>query len=814
MKNMKSSLNLRSLSLLTMIVLVCTASGLRGQDNQASYLEKLLDQQPNLAALKAHDFPIAGTQFYKDRQWLAINPEENKEATTQTLFPFASGMYDVIFVGVGENDGGSSYKVWVNEEQVGDFTCGLSTHSFEEGMTFNDLWENVKITRGDKIKVMAKIGSADGQEYSRGRWGGLLFAEQGKGRAVLENNKTVGYTANVGGAAATAPTKSTTATSSQDGDGDVEISGELQQWHKVTLTMDGPFATETAQEPNPFLDYRMTVRFSHESGSPVYEIPAYFAADGNAAESSADQGVKWRAHLSPDKVGKWNYDIQFHSGKMVALTEVPWSNTLAPYHGQQGSFTIKASDKTGRDFRSKGRLEYIGEHYLQFKGSGEYFLKAGADAPETLLGYEDFDATYTKKTPLKKWAGHVQDWKAGDPTWKQGKGKGLIGALNYLSAKGANAFSFLTYNAGGDGDNVWPFTERDAKYHYDCSKLDQWQTLFDHAQAKGLYLHFKLQETENDDNNHGKKDLVPESLDAGELGPQRRLYLRELIARYGYLLALNWNLGEENTQSEAQRRAMTAYIDELDPYPHNIVLHTYPRQQNQVYTPLLAKGSALTGVSLQNSWKATHKMTLEWRKKSAESGRAWVVANDEQGSASEGVPPDPGYKGYRADQLSYDIHDIRKQTLWGNLMAGGAGVEYYFGYKLPENDLVCEDFRSRDKSWDYCRIALGFFKDLSVPFWEMENQNGLIGNTDNNEQKYCFAKAGEIYLVYLGYAETTDLDLTGQTGKFTVEWFNPRKGGILGRGKVKKVKGGKVVSLGKAPMEAGEDWLVVVRKWK
>ena len=38
----------------------------------------------------------------------------------------------------------------------------------------------------------------------------------------------------------------------------------------------------------------------------------------------------------------------------------------------------------------------------------------------------------------------------------------------------------LTYNAGGDGDNVWPFVERDATLHYDCSKLDPWGIVFDH----------------------------------------------------------------------------------------------------------------------------------------------------------------------------------------------------------------------------------------------------------------------------------------------------------------------------------------------
>ena len=33
--------------------------------------------------------------------------------------------------------------------------------------------------------------------------------------------------------------------------------------------------------------------------------------------------------------------------------------------------------------------------------------------------------------------------------------------------------------------------------------------------------------------------------DNGDLGPQRKLYYRELIARFGHHLALNWNLGEE-----------------------------------------------------------------------------------------------------------------------------------------------------------------------------------------------------------------------------------------------------------------------------
>src|SRR5690348_10232827 len=81
-----------------------------------------------------------------------------------------------------------------------------------------------------------------------------------------------------------------------DGDGSVVVSGELKQWHKVTLTLDGPFAREKDAEPNPFTDFALTVEFTHESGTPKYKVPGYFAADGNAANTSADAGTKWRAH--------------------------------------------------------------------------------------------------------------------------------------------------------------------------------------------------------------------------------------------------------------------------------------------------------------------------------------------------------------------------------------------------------------------------------------------------------------------------------------------------------------------------------------
>ncbi len=593
-----------------------------------------------------------------------------------------------------------------------------------------------------------------------------------------------------------------------DGDGQVTVSGEPKVWHKMTLTLNGPFAHERDTAPNPFTDYALTAEFSHVPSGRKFTVPGYFAADGNAAETGAELGNRWRVHFAPDRTGIWSYKLRLLHGPDAAIGG---RGTELPEYAAEGQFEVGESDKRVPDFRARGRLEYVGQHYLRFAGTGEYFLKAGPDAPETLLAYVDFDGTEARKknVPLKTWEPHVRDWREGDPTWRGGKGKGLIGALNYLRDKGCNAFSFLPYNAGGDGDNVWPFVQRDDKLHYDCSKLDQWGIVFDHATACGLFLHFKLQETEMDDNRmgHARKQVeAPESLDGGRLGRQRKLYLRELIARFGHALALNWNLGEENTQSPEEQRDMMRYIHDVDPYDHPIVIHTFPGEQDRVYTELLGHRSLLTGASLQNPWSVAHQRTLKWREASARSGRPWVVCNDEQNPASLGVPPDPGFQGHdglaRDGDLQYDLHAIRQRCLWGTLMAGGGGVEYYFGYKLPQNDLLCEDFRSRDRSWDYCRIALEFFRDHAIPVQEMKCIDALVSGEGN----YCFCKPGHLYLVYLPEGGRCELSVADPES-YAVEWFNPRAGGPLASGKFRTSTG--TIHLA-APDQ--NDWLAVVRK--
>ncbi len=587
---------------------------------------------------------------------------------------------------------------------------------------------------------------------------------------------------------------------SGNADTPTDIAGALMKWHPIAITFDGPQAAE-AGTPNPFRDYRLNVTFTHNETGTTVTVPGYFAADGNAGETGAIAGNKWQARFTPDHTGTWNYTASFRSGTDVAIDLATDAGSSHSFDGATGTFTIGETDKTGRDHRGKGVLRYVGERYLRFD-DGSYFIKGGADSPENLLAYIDFDDTFSllakgqeregeaPTAPLHHYAPHAGDWNAGDPAWKNGKGKSLIGGINYLAGKGLNAFSFLTMNVEGDGQDVWPWIAPDVQDRYDVSKLAQWEVLFTHADSLGMFLHFKTQETEN--------DLL---LNNGDLGPERKLYYRELIARFGHHMALNWNLGEENDiweerEDPTQERVKSyiKYIHALDAYNHPVVIHTYPDQHDEVYAPLLGDASELDGLSVQTMFDNVHAATLKWVEASAATSRIWVVSNDEQGRHTTGVKPDgPGN----------NRDDIRKLTLWGNLMAGGAGVEYYFGYEFPHTDLNLEDWRSRDLVWSEVDHALTLFRE-HVPFWTMKPDDSLA----NGATAHVLANPGSTYLVYLPNGGNAQLDLA--EGTYDVKWYNPRTGGTLQNGSVTSVAGANRVNLGNAPNTPDMDWAVLV----
>ena len=349
--------------------------------------------------------------------------------------------------------------------------------------------------------------------------------------------------------------------------GPYKISGELKKWHTITIDFIGPDSSEAAVDLNPFLDYRLGVLFTGPNGS-TYNVSGFYAGDGKGRGS----GNIWRVHFSPDDVGKWSFRVSFRRGPEVAVSLDTEEGEPTSFDGCQGSFSVEKRDENAPGFLKWGRLEYSGKHYLKFH-DGPYWLKGGNDTPEDLLAYKGFDNTPRAKHEYKQ---HIRDWKPGDPDWNNGAGKGIAGFLNYMASEHVNSIYFMPNNIGGDGKNVWPYAGRinpegdpgNDNLHFDVSKLQQWEVVFNHAQRKGIFLHFVLNEAE---------ELNKRELDNGKLGVERKLFYRELIARFGHHLALQWNLCEEYNLrfkiSPELAKEYAGYIQAVDPYNHPITIH-------------------------------------------------------------------------------------------------------------------------------------------------------------------------------------------------------------------------------------------------
>lgn len=574
-----------------------------------------------------------------------------------------------------------------------------------------------------------------------------------------------------------------------------QVTGERKLWHDVVLTFDGP-ATSEAAVLNPFLNYRLTVTFTN--GATTYQIPGYFAADGNAAETSATAGNKWRVHFVPDSVGDWRYNVSFRQGPDIAVNTDPSAGRPLPPDGLSGTIKIGPTDKTGRDHRAHGILRYTGEHYQRYQGSGKPFIQIGTQSPENLLAYADFDGTVDHggaanrlRNGLHHYEPHIRDWRPGDPAWKGGKGKGLIGGLNYLAGKGMNTVYSLTMNVDGDGREIYPWTSYEERARYDVSKLAQWEIVLSHLDALGMQIMLITQEEENE-------HIL------GKMTTLRKLYYRELIARFAHHHALLWDLSEEMDRWRFYKtgdiQEICNYFKQLDPWRHPI---QYVQWKGELLADEKGYGRLLgfpnfDGTAMQHDPGFTHPATKKWVDASAAAGHKWLVGIIEINPTSTGVLPD-------ADD--YWHHTIRRQSLWGNLMAGGSGPVFFFGYAYPNSDLDVEDWRSRDHFWDLLRYAHQFFTKY-LPFAEMHHADELSANPDD----FVFAKPNDVYAVYLPRGGTAQLDLRNASGEFEVRWYNPRQGGELLAGSVAKVAAGGMQALGEAPFERDQDWAVLVRR--
>lgn len=580
---------------------------------------------------------------------------------------------------------------------------------------------------------------------------------------------------------------------------DVCIEGRARVWHPLVLTFHGPPASETDHQPNPFLDVRLQVVFNAPDGQN-FNVPGFFDGDGKGGE----RGTCWRVRFSPNQPGRWRYKVWFRTGAGVAINLAPDAGSPGGLDGVSGAFSVEPREASAPGFLQWGLLSYVGGHYLKFQ-DGPYWIKGGTDTPENLLAYAGFDNTPSSH----RFRAHCDDWRPGDPDWGGGKGRGLIGALNYLASRHVNSIYFLTMNLGGDGKDVWPWTgspdrngsSKNDNLHYDVSKLGQWNQVFDHAQRQGIALHFVFNEAEA----ANKREL-----DNGELGPERKLYYREMIARFGHHLALEWNLCEEYNLDfnlgPARLRACADYIRSLDPYDHPITVHSAGNPVEQLRFTFGDRRFGLTSIQLNQ--RPIQQVTRAIRDATRKAGRPLPVCLDE-------FTVD---RGQRASHLAVDdAEGQRREKIWPAYFSGGQ-LEF-----ILQDMLRTESFKTpeRDKLWRYLWYARRFMEE-QLPFWEMEPAGelsrgggtitvGIGGGRTRRLGPQVFARRGDVYAVYLPTGSPSgSIDLTDLVGVAEARWFNPRTGAF--EGEKRQIKRDKRWEIGTPPAAPDQDWVVLVRR--
>ena len=282
-------------------------------------------------------------------------------------------------------------------------------------------------------------------------------------------------------------------------------------------------------------------------------------------------------------------------------------------------------------------------------------------------------------------------------------------------------------------------------------------------QRRGILLHIVTQETENE-----------RMLDNGDTARLRRLYYLELISRFAHHPGLIWNLGEENGpadfsplgQTAEQQRSMADFFSTYDPYDHPVIIHTHSTSsgKEEVSKPLLGHNS-LDGLSFQvDVRERVNQEVAEWLEYSNKANRPWLITMDEVGKWHTGAKTD-------SQDPSHD--SLRHHALWGSLLAGAAGVEWYFGAKQPHNDLTSEDWRQRERLWTQTRIAAEFFRE-QLPYWEMKPANELVAG----EEVYAMRKGEELLVLYIpSYsisASRIDLSNFVESQTFDLFWVQSR----------------------------------------
>jgi len=462
---------------------------------------------------------------------------------------------------------------------------------------------------------------------------------------------------------------------------DIGRLSQCARWATLEIALQGPDC-QSRGKPNPFgilVDAVFT-----GPGNRRFKVPGFYEGDGRGGPD----GNVWKVRFSPDAPGKW-----------IVATQSP--NELLDNY--RGVFLVTDPSEDAPGFYRWGRLGAVGTaadgiRYLKFR-DGPYWLKAGCDDPENFLGrFRNYD------TPEKRRS-----------------------TVDYLAAKGINSMYMMTHNIGGDDNDVWPWlgnTPKEAKSYatadvrFDIARLAEWRALFEYMQSKGVVPYLVLED------------------DSAWHGYDHARYYREMIARFGDLPAVMFNVNEEHNEHYKLAEALDfmRQLEAIDPYGHPRGIHNVNRPSDPYVD---ASQVDFTSIQTTGSDPLAHNaLAIEWIERCRRRGKRVLMVGFDEGRPEED-----------------------RRAWWSAYLGGGVWEAH-----------VRKPYDRPMKAWGTLWTELGGTRAFmeSLPFWEMEPRNDLV--TAGNA--FCLAAPGQAYALYLPQGGTVIVQLA-PNAEYTAAWWNP-----------------------------------------
>lgn len=558
----------------------------------------------------------------------------------------------------------------------------------------------------------------------------------------------------------------------------------------------------------------MDLRLARPDGESLL-VPGFFAGDG----AGGGRGDVWKVRFTPPAIpGLWTGTAVLRQGPSVNI-DAPSSTAGTAVFGRNVEIRVEPPSTNAPGFFGKGPIRASDDGRLRH-ADRSLFVKAGVGSPENFLGYEGFDGAVdgmdggppgeSGGAPnfLHSFEPHRPDWVPGDPDWGSGQGRPIIGALNYLASVGANAIYVMPMNLGGDGRDTFPFlsnsgggrfpADPDDALFYAVRRLGQWDLVLRHAQAHGILVQLVLAERE------------PTNIDwlGAGTSPTRLLYLKQLVAHFGYLPGLEWTLSEENAApgaptfaqfSPLELRQQADWIRSWDSSEHPRSVHVDPNDLS-LYVGMIQQGLAswIDCLSLQvhgDQDSTAHlygELPEEAAQLFADIGRRIVVHVDEPGHYQTGIGSELHPSAWAQTPFA-GSEDRRRRVLYDSLFSG-AGVLWYFGlYTADEGggDLTTDHFRTREialRETTIARLAIestfgeselfgpadGLWRSDASPLHSVYGDAEVLAEAEG---------AALVYLPALGTSASLPPGTLGPlssavpgTLQFLATWIDPRTG--------------------------------------